>query len=164
MAVILHSNVAECSLRLAEFEAAHKARSHCRFVLPFTRFIRYSLTYSVPLFLKRQCDRTLGGHAPRREGPAARPAVRALPAGRVSALSVLLSEWVWGSALCRRAGRLTAQNGDFLAGQPREVNQAVRPRGRATCKSCRRACQISASSRGGGRGGGGERERRGGPR
>ena len=38
-----------------------RARSHCRFVLPFIRFIPDSLTYSVPLFLKRQCDRTLVG-------------------------------------------------------------------------------------------------------
>ena len=37
-----------------------RARSHCRFVLPLVRFIPDSLTYSVPLFLKRQCDRTLG--------------------------------------------------------------------------------------------------------
>jgi hypothetical protein len=28
---------------------------------PLIRFIPDSLTYSVPLFLKRQCDRTLGG-------------------------------------------------------------------------------------------------------
>jgi hypothetical protein len=34
------------------------ARSHCRFVKPPIHFIPYSLTYSVPLFLKRQCDRT----------------------------------------------------------------------------------------------------------
>jgi hypothetical protein len=31
-----------------------------RFVLPLIRFLPSSLTYSVPLFLKRQCDRTLG--------------------------------------------------------------------------------------------------------
>jgi hypothetical protein len=37
----------------------HRARSHCRFVLPLIHFIPYSLTYSVPLFLKRQCYRTL---------------------------------------------------------------------------------------------------------
>ena len=36
-------------------------RSHCRFVPPLIHFIPYSLTYSVPLFLKRQCDRTLAG-------------------------------------------------------------------------------------------------------
>jgi hypothetical protein len=43
-----------------------RARSHCRFVRPLIRFIPDSLTYSVPLVLKRQCDRTLGlrrGHA-----------------------------------------------------------------------------------------------------
>jgi hypothetical protein len=37
-----------------------RARSHCRFAPPLIHFIPYSLTYSVPLFLKRQCDRTLG--------------------------------------------------------------------------------------------------------
>jgi hypothetical protein len=36
-----------------------RARSHCRFVRPLTHFIPYSLTYLVPLFLTRQCDRTL---------------------------------------------------------------------------------------------------------
>jgi hypothetical protein len=41
----------------------HRARSHCRFVLPLIHFIPYPLTYSVPLFLKRQCDRAPGGHA-----------------------------------------------------------------------------------------------------
>jgi MFS family permease len=37
-----------------------RARSHCRFVPPLIHFIPDLLTYSVPLFLKRQCDRTLG--------------------------------------------------------------------------------------------------------
>jgi hypothetical protein len=37
-----------------------RARSHRRFVLPFIHFIPGLLTYSVPLFLKRRCDRTLG--------------------------------------------------------------------------------------------------------
>jgi hypothetical protein len=36
-----------------------RVRSYCRFVLPHIPFIPDSLTYSVPLFLKRQCDRTL---------------------------------------------------------------------------------------------------------
>jgi hypothetical protein len=39
----------------------HWARSRCRFVLPLIHFMPDSLTYSVPLCLKRQCDRTLGG-------------------------------------------------------------------------------------------------------
>jgi hypothetical protein len=39
---------------------AARARSHCRFVLPLIYLIPDSLTYSVALFLKRQCDRTLG--------------------------------------------------------------------------------------------------------
>ena len=34
--------------------------SHCRFVKPRIQFIPDSLIYSVPLFLKQQCDRTLG--------------------------------------------------------------------------------------------------------
>ena len=33
-----------------------KARSHCRFVLPLIHFIPDLLTYTVHLFLKRQCD------------------------------------------------------------------------------------------------------------
>ena len=37
---------------------APRARSHCRFTT--AHFIPHSLTYSVPLYLKRQCDRTLG--------------------------------------------------------------------------------------------------------
>ena len=42
--------------------AVRRARLHCRFVLPLIRFIPDSLTYPVPLFLKRQCDRTLAVH------------------------------------------------------------------------------------------------------
>ena len=38
-----------------------RARSHCRFVPPLVHFTPDLLTYSVPLFLKRQCDRNLGG-------------------------------------------------------------------------------------------------------
>jgi hypothetical protein len=39
---------------------AARARSHCRFVPPLIHFIPDLLTRSAPLFLKRQCDRTLG--------------------------------------------------------------------------------------------------------
>jgi hypothetical protein len=35
-----------------------RARSHCRFVPPLIHCAPYSLTYLVPLFLSRQCDRT----------------------------------------------------------------------------------------------------------
>ena len=38
-----------------------RARSQCRFVLLPIHFIPESLTSSIPLFLKRQCDQTLGG-------------------------------------------------------------------------------------------------------
>ena len=37
-----------------------RARSHWRFAPPLIHFEPYSLPYSVPLFLNRQCDRTLG--------------------------------------------------------------------------------------------------------
>jgi hypothetical protein len=37
-----------------------RARSHCRFVLPLIHFVPDLQTHSVPLFLNRQCDRTLG--------------------------------------------------------------------------------------------------------
>ena len=47
----------------AVVEGGARARSHCHFVPPLIRFIPGLLTYSVPLFLKRQRDRTLG--APR---------------------------------------------------------------------------------------------------
>ena len=38
-----------------------RVRSHCRFVRPLTLFTPDSLGDLVPLFLKRRCDRTLGG-------------------------------------------------------------------------------------------------------
>jgi hypothetical protein len=44
----------------AAVEGTQRARSHCRFVPPLIRFIPYLLIYSVPLYLKRRCDRTLG--------------------------------------------------------------------------------------------------------
>jgi hypothetical protein len=42
------------------FGGERRARSHCRFAPPRIHFIPHSRTYSVPLLLKRQCDRTLG--------------------------------------------------------------------------------------------------------
>jgi hypothetical protein len=42
------------------YDGALRARPHPRFVPPPIQFILDSLIYSVPLFLKRQCDRTLG--------------------------------------------------------------------------------------------------------
>jgi hypothetical protein len=47
---------ARLRLQAADIRREGGARSHCRFVLPSIRFIPDSLTYSVPLFLKRQCD------------------------------------------------------------------------------------------------------------
>jgi hypothetical protein len=48
---------------------AARARSYCRFAPPLIHFIPYSRTYSVPLLLKRHCDRTPGAV---RRGRAAR--------------------------------------------------------------------------------------------
>ena len=46
-------------LEALEVCVCSRVRSHCRFVLPLIHFIPFSLRESVPLFLKRQCDRTL---------------------------------------------------------------------------------------------------------
>ena len=53
----------EKALVLGLFEGApggghDRARSHCRFALPLIHFVPDSPRYSVPLLLKRQCDRT----------------------------------------------------------------------------------------------------------
>ena len=60
-----------------------RARSHCRFV-PLILFIPDSLTYSVSLFLKRQCDRTLGrgGHPAAGRRPAGGRLQRQYPVRR----------------------------------------------------------------------------------
>ena len=52
-------------LVLEQPEGADRARSHYmhHFVPPLIRFIADLLTCSVPLYLKRQCDRTLGADA-----------------------------------------------------------------------------------------------------
>ena len=46
----------------------YRARSHCRFVRPFNRSIPDSLRASVPLFLKRRCNRTLNPDNPKSQG------------------------------------------------------------------------------------------------
>jgi hypothetical protein len=43
-------------------DGRRRARSHFRFVPPLIHFIPDSRKDSVPLFLKQQCDRTLGRH------------------------------------------------------------------------------------------------------
>jgi hypothetical protein len=48
------------TLKAIPSDGDDRARSHCRFVRPFICTIPDALTYSVPLFLKRQCDRTPG--------------------------------------------------------------------------------------------------------
>jgi hypothetical protein len=65
--------------RTAAAEAAQgdaRARSHCRFVPPLIHCIPDLLTYSVPLFLKRQCDRTQGAAASKKDADLAAAARR----------------------------------------------------------------------------------------
>jgi hypothetical protein len=52
----------ELSLQRAEIAGGvpARARSHCRFVPPLIHSITDLLEYSAPIFLNRQCDRTLG--------------------------------------------------------------------------------------------------------
>jgi hypothetical protein len=85
--------------RGCEFHGGHaRARSHCLLGLGrpvalyylLILFIPESLTYSVPLFLKRQCDRTLGLAPPEHRGALPEPpgavelgrALRAAPSVR----------------------------------------------------------------------------------
>ena len=62
------------SRRHGRGHTAGRVRLHCHFVLPRIHFIPYALTYSVPLSLKRQSDRTLtaGHHPGRRQRPRGR--------------------------------------------------------------------------------------------
>jgi hypothetical protein len=144
-------------------------------VLPRIHFIPYSLIYWVPLFLKRQCDRTLrqglrgpaeravGGHA-RSPGTAPRHVRGARPAGRSPGAvargapsnsrryskSVLCGVFV---TLCMGAQGLTANNGGF--DDPWAVaRQAARgraPRGRRPPRRGRRG-QAGRLARPGGQG------------
>ena len=50
-------------LVLEQPEGADRVRSHCHFAPPLIHFVADLLTCSVPLYLKRQCDRTLGADA-----------------------------------------------------------------------------------------------------
>jgi ataxia telangiectasia mutated family protein len=54
------ADVIHIDLGVAFEQGKLRARSHCRFALPLILFIPDSLTYLVPLFLNRQCDRKLG--------------------------------------------------------------------------------------------------------
>jgi hypothetical protein len=59
---ILLSDMAHIS-GLVAAGVVRRVRSHCRFVLSVIHFILGLLIDSVPLFLKQQCDRTLGALA-----------------------------------------------------------------------------------------------------
>jgi galactosylceramidase len=79
-------------------DGARRARSHCRFVLPLIHFIPDSLTYSVPLFLKRQCDRTLGSRWTDEEGSifdgrSARCLARCVNRGYVTGCHTATFQW-----------------------------------------------------------------------
>ena len=81
-----------------------RARSHCRFAQPLILFIPDSLTYSVPLFMKRQRDRTPGSGSGG-SGKASRPSDRAV--------------YTVAAELCAKLAR------DILAGEA-EVGPAPR--------------------------------------
>jgi hypothetical protein len=101
---------------LTPLAAEPRAWSDCRFALPLIHFIPYSLTYSVPLFLKRQCDRTLA-RAP------VHAAGRAVLAAQLRlALAVLPELWpssreVKFTGLAQTLDQLQACNKDFQSEQ-----------------------------------------------
>ena len=74
-----------------------RARSHCRFVPPLTHFIPDELTYSVPLFLNRQCGRTPGGDILGPAGPAgAKDAELAQNLGQPQHFIAVFPPWMHG--------------------------------------------------------------------
>ena len=54
-------NFTHAAAALLRKHGARRARSHCRLALLLIHFTLDSLRESVLVFLKRQCDRTLGG-------------------------------------------------------------------------------------------------------
>jgi hypothetical protein len=108
-----------------------RARSHCRVAPPLLHFIQDSLTYSVPLLLKHQCDRT--------PGPLRAAATHSLEAYRQTVLAELFEYWkeaddlsgpvahvastfsavkrVSVARLYGRVGRLAAENGGSWPGR-----------------------------------------------
>jgi hypothetical protein len=96
------------------------------YYIPGIHFVPYSLTYPVPLFLKRQCDRTPGPPSPwrRRRGCQARPSRsracstrRSGPArGGCAASSFSAVNRLSMALLYGPAGRLTCNNGGSRPG------------------------------------------------
>jgi hypothetical protein len=109
-----------------------RARSHCRFVPPLIHFTPDSLRDLVPLFLKRQCDRTLGLPAagarggqrvPRRVGafPGHRRGVVRERAGEVRkehCVCMYASKWLQRSLSSHRGSPSPVEFGWSLRGRP----------------------------------------------
>ena len=97
----------------------------------FIHFIPDSLTYSVPLLLKRQCDRTLGGpHRQCRRGQSAGLLHR--PAGRCQLAG---AEWRWHAGASSRPGS--------SSGSKRAVEvQGHRIGGRLAAENSREAVRV----------------------
>ena len=116
-----------------------RAWSHCRFVPPLIRFISYLLTYSIPLFMKRQGDRTLGGvsaHPPRgsQDGP-----LHHFPAGRTFAFESQINTLHtirWGCIQSRVATH--GRPGALLRGLGAQAD--LRPRAEADGRGAAGAC------------------------
>jgi hypothetical protein len=92
-------------------QAAHgplRARSHCRFVLTLIHFIPDSIRYLVPLFVKRQCDRTLGPLL-------AAESLFARTAGRLNASA---AAGLWAALESARRGLAIVQHHDAITGTP----------------------------------------------
>ena len=58
--LLLRGFVLDTEIETKENWGASRARSRCRVAPPLIHFTPDSIAYSVRLFLKRQCDRTLG--------------------------------------------------------------------------------------------------------
>ena len=89
-----------------------RARSHCRSALLLIHFTPDSRTHSVPLYLKRQCNRTLGsaqvdlqrrhGRRGRRERRGGRPRRQTQQALRAAALTAAARSVVFGQVFTYR--------------------------------------------------------------
>jgi hypothetical protein len=116
---------------------ARRARSHCRFVLLLLHVIKDLLTYSVPPFLKRQCDRTLGA---RQEVPGgvqhAGPLLRYLPR------PVRGDRRIWSHCRFKSSGiEYVSESGiaGMSGGATRQCDRALGDRRRG--RVCRRAAR-----------------------
>jgi hypothetical protein len=121
--------------RLLLDAGADRARSHCR-LLPLNRFIPDLLTYLVTLFLKRQCDRTLGADPRLPVDGNGTPLMTAAWCGRLEMLQLLLARGVDPNAVCESIGYTALHNAcltPLSTRYPRRVADCVEVLVRAGC-------------------------------